>query len=220
MPERSAHREAGQIRRAAAASYRSLMASRYPIPARTGWSARLTAGQSFRVIDVEGGQCADLWVFCADNPTEPLSAQHTRVHMAEIYPTVGWTFVTARRRPILRFVDDTSPGMHDCLVAACDSARYELLGAAPGHASCEENLRTEARKQQIPITFAPQPINVFAKFRVHEGGRLELEETVSQAGDAATFELLMDGIVVLSACPQDIIAFQPGGPTDMAVEVL
>jgi uncharacterized protein YcgI (DUF1989 family) len=30
----------------------------------------------------------------------------------------------------------------------------------------------------------------------------------------------MDGIVVLSACPQDIIAFQPGGPTEMAVEVL
>jgi hypothetical protein len=30
----------------------------------------------------------------------------------------------------------------------------------------------------------------------------------------------LDGIVVLSACPQDIIAFQPGGPSDMAVEVL
>jgi uncharacterized protein YcgI (DUF1989 family) len=191
-----------------------------PIPARSGWSGALKAGQSFRVIDVQGGQCADLWVFCADDPTEPLSAQHSRVHMAEIYPTVGWTFVTARRRPILRFTEDTSPGRHDCLVAACDSARYEQLGAAPGHASCEENLRSEAGKQSIPMTFAPQPINVFANFRVHEEGRLELEECLTAPGDSATFELLMDGIVVLSACPQDIIAFQPGGPTEMAVEVL
>jgi len=191
-----------------------------PIPARTGWSGRLEAGQSFRVIDVEGGQCADLWVFCADDPTEPLSAQHSRVHMAAIYPAVGWTFVTARRRPILRFAEDTSPGRHDCLVAACDSARYELLGAAAGHASCEDTLRSEAHKQGIPIAFAPQPINVFANFRVYDGGRLELEECVSEPGDAATFELLMDAIVVISACPQDIIAFQPGGPSDMAVEVL
>jgi uncharacterized protein YcgI (DUF1989 family) len=190
------------------------------IPARTGWSGLLRAGQSFRVIDVAGGQCADLWVFRAEDPTEPLSAQHSRVHMAAIYPSVGWTFVTARRRPILRFVEDTSPGRHDCLVAACDSARYEQLGAAPGHASCEENLRAEASKHGIPVTFAPQPINVFANFRVYDGGRLELEECVTAPGAAATFELLEDGIVVLSACPQDIIAFQPGGPTEMAVEVL
>jgi uncharacterized protein YcgI (DUF1989 family) len=190
------------------------------IPARGGWSASLKAGQAFRVVDVQGGQCADLWAFCADDPTEPLSAQHSRVHMASIYPVVGWTFVTARRRPILQFTEDTSPGRHDCLVAACDSARYELLGAAPGHASCEENLRSEARKQSIPITFAPQPINVFANFRVHEEGRLELEECLSTAGNSATFELLMDAVVVLSACPQDIIAFQPGGPSDMSVEIL
>ena len=191
-----------------------------PIPARTGWSGRLSAGQSFRIIDVEGGQCADLWVFCADDPREPLSAQHTRVHMGEIYPREGWTFVTARRRPILRFVEDTSPGRHDCLVAACDSARYDLLGAPPGHASCEGNLLIEAAKQDLPVTFAPQPINVFAGFCVHDNRRLELNDCETKAGDAATFELLMDGIVVISACPQDIIAFQPGGPTDMAVEVL
>jgi uncharacterized protein YcgI (DUF1989 family) len=42
---------------------------------------------------------------------------------------------------------------------------------------------------------------------------------VSKAGDAATFKVLMDGIVVLSACPQDIVGFQPGGPSEMAVEV-
>lgn len=102
------------------------------IPARTGWSQRLGEGERFVVVDLEGGQAADLWVFNAVGPEEYLSAQHTRVHMGRIHPETGWTFVTNERRPILEFVEDTSPGAHDCLVAACDPARYRLLGAAHG----------------------------------------------------------------------------------------
>jgi uncharacterized protein len=79
-----------------------------------------------------------------------LSAQHSRVHMGRIYPERGWAFVTNERRVILEFVDDTSPGRHDCLVAACDSARYQQLGAAPGHASCEENLRATSESLPTP----------------------------------------------------------------------
>ena len=46
------------------------------IPARTGWSEQLATGQSFRIIDVEGGQAADLWAFNLEDPDEFLSAQH------------------------------------------------------------------------------------------------------------------------------------------------
>lgn len=193
-----------------------------PIPARTGWSAKLKEGQSFRVIDVEGGQAADLFAFNVENPDEFLSAQHSRVAMGKVYPEVGWTFVTNERRPILEFTDDTSPGRHDCLAAACDKFRYIQLGAGEDHGSCEENLQAEAKKHGFEVAHAQQPINVFANFRVYSdaGGRFDLEECVTNPGDAATFKVLMDSIVVLSACPQDIVGFQPGGPTDMAVEVL
>ena len=189
------------------------------IPARTGWSKRLQEGERFAVVDLEGGQAADLWVFSAADPEEYLSAPHTRVH-GRIYPETGWTFVTNERRPILEFVADTSPGAHDSLVAACDPARYRLLGAADGHASCEENLLSELPKHGFEIGHAPQPINVFANFRVTADGGLVLDECVSRPGDAATFQMLMEGVVVLSACPQDIVGFQPGGPTDMAVDLL
>ena len=190
------------------------------IPARTGWSGRLDAGQEFRVVDVEGGQAADLWVFNVNDTDEFMSAQHSRVHMGEVYPRVGWTLVSNERRPILEFVDDTSPGRHDCLAAACDRFRYEQLGAGPAHGSCEENLQAEARRHGFEVAHAPQPFNVFANFRAYPDGRFELEECVTRPGDAATFKVLMDSIVVLSACPQDIVGFQPGGPTDMAVELL
>jgi uncharacterized protein YcgI (DUF1989 family) len=196
------------------------VAERVPIPARTGWSAKLPAETAFRVIDVEGGQAADLFVFNPDDTDEFLSGHHSRVHMGRVYPQVGWTFVTNERRPILEFVEDTSPGKHDCLAAACDRFRYEQLGAGPDHGSCEQNLQAEALKHGFEVAHAPQPVNVFANFRAYPDGRFELEECVTEPGDAATFKLLDDGIVVLSACPQDIVGFQPGGPTDMAVEVL
>ena len=32
----------------------------------------------------------------------------------------GDALVTNRRRPILTLVEDTSPGLHDTLIAACD----------------------------------------------------------------------------------------------------
>ena len=195
---------------------------RIEIPARTSWSAKLDEGAEFRIIDVEGGQAADLFVYNPDNPVEHLSGQHSRVHMGEIYPQKGWTFYTNERRPILEFTEDTSPGRHDCLAAACDPYRYELLGAEPGHASCEANMQAEAKKYGIDVPHAPQPMNIFANFRVYseEGGRFDLEECVTKPGDAATFKLLMDGIAIVSACPQDIVGFQPGGPTDMAIEIL
>ena len=41
---------------------------------------------------------------------------------------VGDVFVTNQRRPILTLLEDTSPGVHDTLMSACDRYRYDLLG--------------------------------------------------------------------------------------------
>jgi uncharacterized protein YcgI (DUF1989 family) len=172
------------------------------------------------VIVVQGGQGVDLWVFNAEDPQEFLSAGHTLVQMGQIYPQKGWTFVTNERRPILEFTDDTSPGRHDCLAAACDRSRYELLGGGPEHGSCEQNLQSEVRKHGFELAHAPQPINVFANFRVGPNGEYELLELISRPGDAATFKVLMDSVVVISACPQDMVPIFPGGPSDMAVEIV
>ena len=36
--------------------------------------------------------------------------------------------VTNQRRPIVTLVEDTTPGIHDTIMAACDRQRYGLLG--------------------------------------------------------------------------------------------
>ena len=60
-------------------------------------------------------------------PVIPISA------VTKLVPTVGDTMVTNPRRPMLSLVEDTTPGVHDMLMAACDVYRYELLGAIGYH---------------------------------------------------------------------------------------
>src|SRR5919201_2722032 len=146
------------------------------IPAREGRAVRIDAGRRFRVIDVEGGQFADIWAFGVDDPAEYHSAQHTRAFVDRLFPLPGEQFVTNRRRPILTLEEDNTPGIHDMLIAACDPARYEGLGVEGWHASCEENLHRALETldaQPIP-RFAPQPINLFMNTPARADGAIEL----------------------------------------------
>ncbi|MEZ5122115.1 MAG: urea carboxylase-associated family protein [Solirubrobacterales bacterium] len=135
------------------------------IPAREGRGALVKAGGRFRCIDVEGGQCGDLFAFCADNVREYQSAEHTRVWNDSLFPKVGEQFVTNRRRPILTFLADDTPGNHDMLIAACDPTRFKLLGFEGWHASCQENLEKVMAGFGFDDIEIPQPINVFTTFR-------------------------------------------------------
>ena len=178
------------------------------------------AGSRFRAVDVDGKQCGDLFAFCAANVSEFASAEHTRVSTGSLFPKVGEQFVTNRRRPILTFLEDTSPGKHDMLVAACDPTRFELLGAQGWHASCQENLRRVMAGFGHPDIEIPQPINIFTNIPVRDDGTLDWLPALTRPGDAVTFRTELDCYVVLSACPQDIVPINDKNPTDLALEVL
>jgi uncharacterized protein YcgI (DUF1989 family) len=105
------------------------------VPAGEGRAVAVGAGQSFRVVDVSGGQVGDLFAFTATDPAEFASAEHTRLAIAKLFPRPGDPVLTNRRRPILIAAEDTSPGRHDMLYAACDPARYALLGGTASHRS-------------------------------------------------------------------------------------
>jgi uncharacterized protein YcgI (DUF1989 family) len=195
--------------------------TRIDVPPREGRGVRVAAGQRFRVIDVDGGQVADAFAFRADDVGEFHSAEHTRVHLSRLFPGPGEHFVTNRRRPILRLEEDRSPGIHDMLCAACDPERYAALGAGAGHASCRENLeRAMADLGETGIAI-PQPINLFMNIPVGEDGELGWEPAATRPGDFVALRAEMDCLVVVSACPQDLVPINgPGGPGPLAIELL
>jgi uncharacterized protein YcgI (DUF1989 family) len=189
------------------------------VPAREGRGVRVAAGQSFRVIDVEGGQVADTFAFLADDITEYHSAEHTRVHVNRLFPRPGEHFVTNHRRPILLLESDDTPGIHDMLCAACDPERYTGLGVEGWHASCQENLQKAMAELGFDRIEIPQPINLFMNIPVLEGDAIGWEPAQTRAGDSVTLRAEMDCYVVVSACPQDIVVINNKAPSPVAIEL-
>ena len=190
------------------------------VPAREGRGVRVAAGQSFRVIDVDGGQVADTFAFRADDISEYHSAEHTRAYVSRLFPRVGEHFVTNHRRRILRLEEDLTPGIHDMLCAACDPERYTGLGVEDWHASCQENLQRAMAELGHPDVEVPQPINLFMNIPVGEGGTIGWEPAPTGAGDSVTLRAEMDIVVAVSACPQDLVPINSGDPTEIELEVI
>jgi uncharacterized protein len=194
--------------------------TRTQVPGGTGRALRIRAGERIRVVDLAGGQVGDVFAFAADSPDEHHSAAHTRARTSRLFPAVGESFVTDRRRPILTLVEDTSPRVHDMLIAACDPQRYAELGA-PDHRSCATNLREALADVGHPYAGPiPQPINVFMRIPVGPDGGLSWLPAPTVAGDAITFRAELDAVVVVSSCPQDLVGINRGAPSPLAVDVL
>ncbi|MEX1080758.1 MAG: urea carboxylase-associated family protein [Halofilum sp. (in: g-proteobacteria)] len=181
------------------------MAEQLTIPARRGAAQRVARGQTIRVINTHGSQVVDTWAFNADDPSEFMSMEHTRPTLGKIIPDPGDSLVTNRRRPILTLTEDTTPGVHDTLVAACDRYRYELLGAKEYHDNCTDNLVEAVRTLGLDVPEVPAPLNLFMNVPVADGRAIRFEAPVSKPGDYVELRAEMDLVVAFSACPQDMI---------------
>ena len=175
------------------------------IPARRGKAVTLNQGQSIRVINTHGQQVVDTWAFRRDDLTEFMSMEHSRTSTGRIIPKVGQSMTTNRRRPILSLVEDTSGGIHDTLLAACDRYRYELLGCEGYHDNCTDNLAAALAELGLTPPETPSPWNLFMNIPVASDGSVSFEPPVSRPGNHLTLRAEMDCIVVFSACPQDMV---------------
>jgi len=175
------------------------------IPARKGKTAHLRQGQTVRVVNTHGEQVVDTWAFNAADLHEFMSMEHTRAALGHIIPAIGDALVTNRRRPILTVVEDTSGGIHDTLIAACDRWRYELLGAVAHHDNCTDNLAAALAELGLMPPETPAPLNLFMNIPVIDGNRIEFRPPVSTRGSFVALRAEMDCILAFSACPQDMI---------------
>lgn len=192
------------------------------VPARRGRAARLTAGQAIQIVNTHGSQVVDFWAFSVEEPGEFLSMEHLRAMLQRIFPHAGDALVTNRRRPILQFEEDTSPGVHDTLMAACDAYRYALLGCTEYHDNCTDNLRAALRQIGFAAPECPAPLNLWMNIPVGEGGRTEWGEPLSKPGDYVVLRAAMDCVVAMSTCPQDILPINGAQctPTEVHYRIL
>ena len=198
------------------------MTELFTVPARKGRAARLTKGQAIKIINTHGSQVCDTWAFSAEDLKEFLSVEHMRPTLGSIYPKKGQPLHTNRRRPILILEEDTSPGIHDTLISACDDYRYGLLGCKEYHDNCTDNLIAGMRQLGLAVSEVPSPVNLWMNIPVGSDGATQWGEPVSKAGDYVILRAEMDCIVAMSACPQDILPIngEAGKPTEAHFEVI
>ena len=192
------------------------------IPVRKGKAARVRKGQTVNVINTNGQQVVDTWAFNADDPREFMSMEHSRVSISGIIPKIGSVFVTNKRRPILTVVEDTSGGIHDTLIAACDRYRYEGLGCAGYHDNCTDNLAAGLAELGLTPPETPSPLNLFMNIPVIDGNAIEFRPPVSTRGSYIALRAELDCVVAFSACPQDIIPINGTAmrPTEAHFEII
>lgn len=192
------------------------------IPARRGAAARLGRGQAIRIINTHGEQVVDTWCVSADDRREFMSMEHIRPTLGRIFPRTGDALVTNRRRPILVLEEDTSPGIHDTLMAACDDYRYGLLGCTEYHDNCTDNFYAAMRRAGVNPPDCPSPLNLWMNIPVNEQGETSWGEPVSKPEDFVVLRACMDCVVAMSACPQDILPIngRQRAPTEAHYQIL
>lgn len=181
-------------------------------------------GQQLKITNTHGKQVVDFFAFNPKDSNDFLSMVHTRTILTSISIRPGDNLYSTRRKPMLKLVQDTTPGVHDLTWAACDAERYHMQGFVGYHDNCTDNMHRALRNAfpdfRIARDWVPDPLNLFMNVALDHRGSLGIRSPLSERGQYVLFEAQSDLIVVMSACPQDLIPVNGGeGPADCEYEV-
>ena len=177
---------------------------RQVIPAGEPFLCEVKAGQSVRLLDLEGNQAVDTLFFSAKNPRERYDPQRTLRKQNSVYLTTGTVLWSNRGNPLLTITADTC-GRHDTLGGACaqesNTVRY-ALDKRYMH-SCRDNfLRGALHDGRLEKRDLGANINFFMNVPVTPEGGLTFEDGISAPGKYVELKAHMDVIVLISNCPQ------------------
>jgi len=175
------------------------------VPARKGKAVHVNKDQAITIINTYGTQVVDTWCFMAEDLSEFMSMEHQRSVTQSVFPIVGQSLYSNNRRPILTLEEDTSPGRHDTLLAACDVFRYQMLGCEDYHDNCTDNLAAAMNAIGCPVSETPSPLNLWMNIPFQSDGRTEFCPPLSKPGDLVRLRAHHNVIVVMSTCPQDMV---------------
>jgi len=173
------------------------------VPARAPWLHRVKAGQTLRVVDLEGNQAVDFLLYTTADDAERYSAQDTIAAQANIFLRTGSVLRSNEGRPMMT-ITATSVDYHDTIGGACscesNSLRYGHHTKAQH--SCvdnflEANLRDGRGKRDMVSN-----VNFFMNVPVEPDGALGIVDGISAPGLTVDLRAEMDVTVVVSNCPQ------------------
>jgi urea carboxylase-associated protein 1 len=174
------------------------------IPAGEPFLCEVKAGQTVRLLDLEGNQAVDTLFYSAKNPRERYDPQRTLRKQNSVYLSTGSVLYSNLGNPLLTISADTC-GRHDTLGGACaqesNTVRY-ALDKRYMH-SCRDNfLRASLHDGRLSKRDIGANINFFMNVPVTAEGGLTFEDGISAPGKYVELVAHMDVIVLISNCPQ------------------
>ena len=173
------------------------------VPARAPWLHHVAAGQTLRIVDLEGNQAVDFLLYATQDDAERYSAQDTVAAQGNLFLREGTVLRSNEGRPMMT-ITATSVDYHDTIGGACscesNTLRYGHHTKAE-HACVENfleaNLQEGRGKRDIVSN-----INFFMNVPVEQDGALGIVDGISAPGLSVDLRAEMDVTVVVSNCPQ------------------
>src|ERR1700722_2633322 len=179
---------------------------RQVIAAGDYWIDVLNAGNTLRIVDVEGDQSADTLFFNSADVAERYSAVDTIREQRNVYLSCGSRLLSTAGNLMAQIVADTV-GRHDTLGGACatesNTVRY-ALDKRTMHACRDSYLLAVANSDRLGLgkRDLSHNINFFMNVPVTTDGGLTFADGLSGPGQYVEMRAAMDLIVLISNCPQ------------------
>lgn len=173
------------------------------VPARAPWLHTVAAGQTLRIVDLEGNQAVDFLLYAVADDAERYSAQDTVAAQGNLFLRTGTVLRSNEGRPMMT-IAATSVDYHDTIGGACscesNTLRYGHHTKAQ-HACVENFLEANLTQGRGKRDIVPN-INFFMNVPVEPDGALGIVDGISAPGLTVDLRAEMDVIVVVSNCPQ------------------
>ncbi len=173
------------------------------VPARAPWLHHVAAGQTLRIVDMEGNQAVDFLLYATADDAERYSAQDTVAAQGNLFLREGTVLRSNEGRPMMT-IAGTSVEYHDTIGGACSCESNTLRyghHTKSEHACVENFLEAnllEGRGKRDIVS----NINFFMNVPVEPDGALGIVDGISAPGLTVDLRAEMDVTVVVSNCPQ------------------
>jgi len=173
------------------------------VPARAPWLHHIKAGETLRIVDLEGNQAVDFLLYSAQDDAERYSMQDTVSAQGNLFLREGSVLRSNEGRAMMT-ITASSVIYHDTIGGACSCESNTLRYGhhTKSQHACVENFLeanlTEGRGKRDIVS----NINFFMNVPVEPDGSLGIVDGLSAPGLTVDLRAEMDVVVVVSNCPQ------------------
>ena len=184
-----------------------------------GVSFKVLKGQTLRIIEVEGGQVADLIAYNLHDFKERFSASMTSALHLSLWRAQKLYTIHSRGRVIFNITKDTV-GVHWLLGGRCCQWSYLHRYGIKGYKGCQEILAETIEPYGLTADDVGDIFNVFMKVVVHEDGSREGRAPLAKKDDYIDLQAEMDALVAVSVCPDYNALTNNARPTPLRFQLI